>query len=896
MTLSSPQGPKKPSMMKSLLPVGLLALPATLTIFGCTTTSTDGSLEGSDGGASVEAGEFAPPNLSESNSAQDPVQEAQDVADIREQKTQLMVADLVSKAREAYADARLTEAENYLLNALRLDPSSHDAQRTLEEVWLAMGKPITPISGESEDAAVRLQARVDRIKADTQAHAERGFELLNDGELAEAIGALRLAQANIRGIRYQTDWGDLPNRVDGALAQAESNLEVDLASRREEERRRTYDQLREEEELRKAQKQARLDRMFNASVTAFEDEDFDLAIELTDSILRVDPLNEQVAELRDSAYRARYEAVNRNFVKERAQRFRLWVQENEEAKVLTSEIIQPTDIDRWLKITELRAHYRDLGLSAEVDPNNVVVMRKVMEEKVAGLNFDGETSLETVIDQLRAQTDIPFVVTPDAIDAVDAEGVEYTFNLNNAVTVQDALQVITDASGPEVTYTFKYGVVYITSKEKAQGQKEVKAHDVQDLTAQPVDFSGPKIDEIRLPDSVSSFDEEEPAFGGVVGEPTPIMDPDNLETLITQSIEPDSWDDATIRYSNGFLIVVHTAEVQRKVDAFLQDLRRYISSMVTIEARFLTIQKDYLQEIGVDFRGLGGVFSPPTSLVNLDDLTSGLEDNSSLGLDNEGPGLPDGAETNPSAGAFYNEGGDGDIRARTENILGPYGERLGAGGGLTMQFVFLDDTQTSLILRAVEKSNRAQELMSTTLSAQNTQRAYITVLNQITYVQDMDVEVAQAALIADPQVGVVSDGIVLDVRPTISHDRRYITLELRPTVATLLRPIPEFTSSLAGLTTPVTLQLPELQVSSANTTVVVPDGGTVVVGGLKKLLNIEQRAEVPFLAKIPILSILFKAEGEASETQDVIILIRAHITDAREVMNSLESAATVGTN
>ncbi|MCH2112677.1 MAG: type II and III secretion system protein, partial [Planctomycetes bacterium] len=217
------------------------------------------------------------------------------------------------------------------------------------------------------------------------------------------------------------------------------------------------------------------------------------------------------------------------------------------------------------------------------------------------------------------------------------------------------------------------------------------------------------------------------------------------------------------------------------------------------------------------------------------------------------------------------------------------GERLTTSGGLAMQFVFLDDTQLSMIMRAVEKSNRAELLQATTISAQNTMRSFITVLNQVTYVQDMDVEVAQASLIADPQVGVISDGIVLDVRPTISHDRRYITLELRPTVASLVRPIPEFTSSLAGLTTPVTLQLPTLNVSSANTTALVPDGGMVVIAGLKKVVDIEQRAEIPFLAKLPILSMLFKTEGEASEKEDVIIIIRARITDALEIAENLDS-------
>ncbi len=69
----------------------------------------------------------------------------------------------------------------------------------------------------------------------------------------------------------------------------------------------------------------------------------------------------------------------------------------------------------------------------------------------------------------------------------------------------------------------------------------------------------------------------------------------------------------------------------------------------------------------------------------------------------------------------------------------------------------------------------------------------------------------------------------------------------------------------------------------------VPDGGTVVIGGLKKLFNIEQTSEVPFLAEIPVLNLLFKTEGEANENRDVILLIKATIIDANEVMDSLDS-------
>ena len=94
--------------------------------------------------------------------------------------------------------------------------------------------------------------------------------------------------------------------------------------------------------------------------------------------------------------------------------------------------------------------------------------------------------------------------------------------------------------------------------------------------------------------------------------------------------------------------------------------------------------------------------------------------------------------------------------------------------------------------------------------------ANVQMLNQLAYIRDFDVEVAQAATIGDPIVGRIEEGVVLDVRPIVSADRRYLTLELRPTVASLVRPIPTF-STLLGVanSTPVFIQTPELRIQRA---------------------------------------------------------------------------------
>ena len=62
----------------------------------------------------------------------------------------------------------------------------------------------------------------------------------------------------------------------------------------------------------------------------------------------------------------------------------------------------------------------------------------------------------------------------------------------------------------------------------------------------------------------------------------------------------------------------------------------------------------------------------------------------------------------------------------------------------------------------------------------------------------------------------------------------------------------------------------------------VPDGGTVLLGGLRQVLTRERRAEVPMLARLPLISFLFKQEGSADENRSLMVMVRAQITDIVE--------------
>jgi general secretion pathway protein D len=72
--------------------------------------------------------------------------------------------------------------------------------------------------------------------------------------------------------------------------------------------------------------------------------------------------------------------------------------------------------------------------------------------------------------------------------------------------------------------------------------------------------------------------------------------------------------------------------------------------------------------------------------------------------------------------------------------------------------------------------------------------------------------------------------------------------------------------------------------------VVVPDGGTVLMGGLKTLVEGRNEYGPPVLSKIPYISRLFKNVGYGREAQSLMIMVTARI-----IINEEEEQEFMGT-
>ncbi len=75
----------------------------------------------------------------------------------------------------------------------------------------------------------------------------------------------------------------------------------------------------------------------------------------------------------------------------------------------------------------------------------------------------------------------------------------------------------------------------------------------------------------------------------------------------------------------------------------------------------------------------------------------------------------------------------------------------------------------------------------------------------------------------------------------------------------------------------ITVQQPVQEIVTVQTIVSVPDGGTVLLGGVKRLREGRNMAGVPILNKIPYVSRLFKNSGVGRETESLMLMVTPRI-------------------
>ena len=242
--------------------------------------------------------------------------------------------------------------------------------------------------------------------------------------------------------------------------------------------------------------------------------------------------------------------------------------------------------------------------------------------------------------------------------------------------------------------------------------------------------------------------------------------------------------------------------------------------------------------------------------------------------------------------------------------------------GMSFGLAILSDLEAFLFIRAAQGDRRSNVMFAPKVTLFNGMFGNVTSGTRRPFVVSL-IPVASAFSVGfQPIIQTIQEGSSLTVRAVISADRRYVRLAVLPTFQNITA---VFTFSFIGASTgvggltgglaggagggtgggtggttggtggttggtagttggtggvsgaQVTVQQPVVDVVTVDTVVSVPDGGTVLLGGVKQIREQRNMAGVPILNKIPYISRLFRNTGVGRETSSLMMMVTPRI-------------------
>jgi len=174
----------------------------------------------------------------------------------------------------------------------------------------------------------------------------------------------------------------------------------------------------------------------------------------------------------------------------------------------------------------------------------------------------------------------------------------------------------------------------------------------------------------------------------------------------------------------------------------------------------------------------------------------------------------------------------------------------------------------SMVLNAAAKDSRLNVLSAPHIIAMDNQEATINVGDEVPIVTTQTTETAGGTNTLSNtitnSVEYVDTGVILTVTPHI-NEGRYVTLDVRQEVS-----IPEI-NVFGGS------QSPSINKRVAETTMVVKDNQTLVIGGLIDEQRNHSREGIPYLSKIPVFGYLFGVTTEKVVKKELVLLITPRV-------------------
>jgi len=240
-------------------------------------------------------------------------------------------------------------------------------------------------------------------------------------------------------------------------------------------------------------------------------------------------------------------------------------------------------------------------------------------------------------------------------------------------------------------------------------------------------------------------------------------------------------------------------------------------------------------------------------------------------------------------------------------------------------FAILSDIEAYFLIQAAQGNTRGNIMQAPKVTLFNGQNAFVSDTTQRPFVTSVVPVVGDFAAAQQPVITVLSEGTSVNVQAVVSSDRRFVRLTLVPFFSEIGQ-VDEFqfegerstsakssdekqgtqadtggmlpfqpglsfqtqaTSEQAFTSNGTTIQQPEFRFTTVTTTVSVPDGGTVLMGGIKRMREGRNEYGVPILSKIPYVNRLFKNVGIARTTQSLMLMVTPRIIIQEEEEDKL---------
>jgi type II secretory pathway component GspD/PulD (secretin) len=225
-------------------------------------------------------------------------------------------------------------------------------------------------------------------------------------------------------------------------------------------------------------------------------------------------------------------------------------------------------------------------------------------------------------------------------------------------------------------------------------------------------------------------------------------------------------------------------------------------------------------------------------------------------------------------------------------------ERLGVAREDKDGVTFLNDKQLALLMESVQGDRRTSIMQAPKVTLFNGQAGTVNATDTQHYLTGLDVTTVDGKVVLHPKNEPATTGFRMTARPVVSADRRFVQVGLKveqTDLATEAVPLVPVTVSLEygkGKPVPCTqyLQQPKFNKLAIKTTVAIPDGGTALIGGMKKLVETRNEFGPPVLSKVPYVNRLFKNVAYGQETQQVYVLVTPRvIVNEQEEVQALRS-------